>query len=38
MRKEDQRLRGVINIAIGLLRAAGDEKGVQRIERALLGR
>jgi hypothetical protein len=38
MRKEEQRLRGVINIAIDLLRAAGDEKGQQRIERALRGR
>jgi hypothetical protein len=38
MREEEQRLRVVINIAIDLLRAAGDEKGVQRIERALRGR
>jgi hypothetical protein len=38
IRKEDQRLRTVINLATNLLRKAGDEKGAQRVERALGGR
>jgi hypothetical protein len=38
MRDEEQRLRTVINMATHLLRESGDEKGAQRVERALRGR